>query len=568
MKIINLCKKYLLQHKLQLLLYIFITLAGTAISILSPYIIGDFLDNLIEGGNAGVILRFSVIFGSISVLSIVKNYIASVMRVKMSTQMSYDLNIDTVRHIQSLSLTYIDNKDGAYLNQRVHGDAGSLIGFCIGVLQNMVTNVILIIVPFVLLLSMNWFISLLLTGFLVLYAGLYVLFKKPLYNASLAFMESQNKFFAGLFEQLKYIKFIKINANQFEMNKRATDGFFCMKKTRVHHQKVNYVYSGLFGFISTIAQIILFIVGGLQILNGNFTIGMFTIFTSYFNMMLASSRYFFGLGAYYQQTLVAYRRIKEIFENQPEKCGNKAIRTVSKIELRDVCFSYSVREADSLNKNNYELCLESDFHAETDCALFVPKEAINNITMTFNNNKIYAIVGANGAGKSTIINLMIGLYIDEYSGTILYDNLDIRQIDMEAARRNLIGFAEQEQLLVKDSIRYNLDLGDESEDFGYIRDCIKVLNMENFISQNTFDYEINEKNTNASGGEKQKISILKVLAKNPVVMIFDEPTSAIDAQTTKRFIEHLQEIKTDKIIIIITHEKLVIEQCDEVVVVV
>jgi len=158
-----------------------------------------------------------------------------------------------------------------------------------------------------------------------------------------------------------------------------------------------------------------------------------------------------------------------------------------------VCFSYSVREPNSQNKNSRETNNDDNLHIYGDSDIFVTKEVISNVNMTFDKYKVYAIAGANGAGKSTIINLIIGLYIDEYSGTILYDNMDIRQIDMVDTRKKHIGFVEQEPLLIKDSIRYNLDLDAKREDSGYVNHCIKVLNMENFISQNTFDYEINEK---------------------------------------------------------------------------
>ena len=188
-----------------------------------------------------------------------------------------------------------------------------------------------------------------------------------------------------------------------------------------------------------------------------------------------------------------YVRIKEICENRSESRGDTAIKNVSKIQLHDVCFSYSVREPNSQNKNSRETNNDDNLHIYGDSDIFVTKEVISNVNMTFDKYKVYAIAGANGAGKSTIINLIIGLYIDEYSGTILYDNMDIRQIDMVDTRKKHIGFVEQEPLLIKDSIRYNLDLDAKREDSGYVNHCIKVLNMENFISQNTFDYEINEK---------------------------------------------------------------------------
>jgi len=293
------------------------------------------------------------------------------------------------------------------------------------------------------------------------------------------------------------------------------------------------------GIVSTIAQIVLFVVGGLQILAGNFTIGMFTVFTSYFNMILNSGRYFFGLGAYYQQTMVAYDRITEIFGHKPEQCGSRIINDISKIELQNVGFAY----------HKYEDDAES-------------KIVIDNLSMIFDKGKIYSVAGANGAGKSTLINLIMGLYIDEYSGTIKYDDIDIRQVDMWTARKNLIAFSEQEPLLLNDTIKYNLTFDDK-----YIPDIseyLSILGMEDFISERTLDFVINEKNTNTSGGEKQKISILKALYKSPAVMIFDEPTSALDAKTAKNFMRYLNKIKQDKIIIIITHDAAIKAQCDTV----
>ena len=531
MKILTLCKPYLLSQKTSLMVYIVISLATAAIAILSPYIIGSFLDNLIEGADRRYIFRFCLIFGGLSLLKIIKNYITSLMYVKMMSDMGYDLNMDAVKHIQNLSLSYINNKDIAYLSQRVGSDSVSLIVFCITVLQSILTNAVMLVVPFVILLNINWFIAVLLMGFLAVYVFLYFAFSKTLYNANFTFREAQNKFFASMFEQLKYIKLIKVNSIQPEMKKRADTGFANMRSAGIYNQKVSYMYSGLDGFISATAQIILFVVGGIQVLEGNFTIGMFTIFTSYFGMMLKSSRYFFGLGDSYQSTMVTHDRIKEILEQKPENCGALIADDINQISLRNVGFSYG------------------------------DENAVENFNMSFQKNKIYAISGANGAGKSTLISLIIGLYIDEYSGSITYDGNDIRNINMVSARKNLIGLAEQEPRLIMDSIGYNLgNVADISET---LNKHIRTLNMQGFIAKTGLDFQIND--TVLSGGEKQKIAILKVLNKNPQVMIFDEPTSALDDATTKDFIDYLQSIKNDKIIILITHDEFVKNHCDDVV---
>jgi len=534
MKIFTLCRPYLLSHKYTLTAYVLIILISTAIAVFTPYIIGGFIDSLVEGADVHVILRFCFIFGGLSLVRIIKGYIIAILNIKMQTKMGYSLNRDTIRHIQSLSLSYANKQDNAYLNQRVNHDSNSLIGFCITVLQSVITNAIILIATLAILFTMNWVVALLMMVFLMVYAMSYFAFKKPLYNAGLAFREAQAGFFSKLFEQLKYIRLIKINSIQPEMNRRADDSFVDFNNATVRNQKVNYLYTGLDGIISTIAQVVLFVVGGLQILAGNFTIGMFTVFTSYFNMMMGASRYFFTMGAAYQSTLVAYDRIKEIFGHVPENNGAEAINNIHEIELRNVNFSYD---------NS--------------------KRILTDFNEKFTKGNIYAIVGANGVGKSTLISLLMGLYIDEYDGHVTYNGMDIHNINIVTARKNLMGFAEQEPSLISDSIGYNLIYSDNPR----LDEYVETLNMKDFISKHTLDFKINETNTNISGGEKQKISILKVLCKNPAVMIFDEPTSALDTQTTERFINHLQGIKKDKIIIVITHDEAVKRRCDKVVII-
>lgn len=555
-KVLVLCKKYLLEYKGTLTVFITLILASTAISIVSPFIIGNFLDNLIEGEGVNGIMRFAALFGGLNLLRILKNYITSIIQIKMHTQMSYNLIRDAIEHIQNLPLSYTNNQDSAYLSKRVGDDANSLIGFSIRTTQSILVNAAMLVVPFAVLLYMNHFVAMFMIGFLVVYITLYFIFKKPLYNAGFAFMESQDKFFSRLLEQLKHIKLIKLNSVQKQMLKRADSSFADFKGTAIHKQKVNSLYSGLDGSISTFAQIALFVVGGIQVLTGNFTIGMFTVFTSYFKMMLGASKYFFGLGASYLQTLASYDRIGEIFMQKAESQGYRVLEGIGGIELRDVGFSYAVQ-----GKNEPQESIAKFNQVGI-------KRVISNYNAKFTTGRIYAISGVNGTGKSTLISLIAGMYVDEFSGTITYNGIDIRSIDMVKTRKDFLGYADQESVLISDSIGYNLEfdyVGASEEKEHALRGCMEILNMEDFITERTLGFEINDKNTNMSVGERQKISVLKVLYKNPLVMIFDEPTSALDTDTTYKFIEHLKKIKRDRIIIIITHDEYIKGQCDEVV---
>jgi len=552
MKPFYLCKPYLLYHKHALIAYITIILAGAAIAILSPYIIGDFLDTLISGADMGVIFSFCIIFGGMSLLKTIKGYVAGIMYTKMQVNMSYKFNRAVIKHIHGLSLSYLNQEDSGYLSQRVGVDTASLVGYCISVLRNIISNVIVLVAPFVILLRMNWFIAVLMLGFIGIYTALYFVFKKLLYRAGLAFREAQARFYSRLLEQFKHIKLIKLNSLQSESIKRADDSYSVYEDATINNQRVSYLYHSMDETVSTIAQVVLFVIGGIQVMAGNFTIGMFTIFTSYFKMMLGASRYFFGLGALYQNTLVAYDRIRKLLSYQEENQGDTIISDINQIDLRNVRFSYW---ADPVNG----------------CAT---KSVINGLNVSFSKGNIYAVVGANGTGKSTLVSLMLGMYIDEYKGSIVYDGIDIRNIDMIVARKRLIGFAEQEPQLMNDTVRYNIDFDNidlvnekylDEDFYKSISYHANFLGLQDFLTDKGLGYTINEKNTNTSGGEKQKISILKVLYKNPIVMVFDEPNSALDARSTEMFFSHLNKIKRDKIVIIITHDETVKKCCDLVI---
>ena len=554
LKLFSLCKPYLLTCKYRIGVYLAISLTTTILTILSPYIIGSFLDVLITGADVGIILRFCAVFGGLNLIKIVNDYLVAIMRIKIINETSYDLKMDAIKHIQKASLSYIYGKDRAYLTQTIASDSRELIIFCLSISQNVIMHLISLIVPLGILLSINWLTAVLMITFLLLYMILYRIFKESLHKVGFAFKEAQSTYFSGLLEQLKHVKLIKVNSIQKEMNRRAYHSFMVFNHAAISKRKVSHLYSGLDGIVSTIAQITLFLIGGLQILAGNFTIGMFTIFSSYFNMMLSSSRYFFSLGALYQDILVSYRRINEVFAQKQESCGKKTIDKIEQIQLRHVNFTYPLNNGGA---NRNDKLTDHDKHA---------KQIINNFCADFSKGKIYTITGINGAGKSTLLSLIMGLYIDEFTGVISYDGIDIRQLDMLAIRKHLIGFAEQEPLLVTDSIRYNLDFGSDDEiNIESLQKYIAILNMKDFFLTRTLDFRINEGNTNTSGGEKQKVAILSVLNKDPLVMIFDEPTSALDRETTEEFIKYLRLIKEHKIIIMITHDEKIKSWSDEVI---
>jgi len=297
-------------------------------------------------------------------------------------------------------------------------------------------------------------------------------------------------------------------------------------------KKLNFAYTTLDTAVTTIVQISLFLLGGFLILNGNFTIGMFTIFTMYFNMMLGAAKYFFNFGKTYQDNRVSYSRLSEILAIPTETQGSFALTSIDEIEVKGLGFSYAGSDT--------------------------TENLISNLDLHFTKGNIYGIIGRNGTGKSTLVSLLLGMYVDEKQGEIFYNKIPSKEVNLSKLRQECIGISEQEYVILDDSVEYNikLDTQQSSGDDEALKILLRILNIDELAERNNNGHKNEEESspTNFSGGEKQKLSVLRLLLKDPSVMIFDEPTSAMDVQTIEKFAKHLQNIKSDKIIIIITHD--------------
>ena len=512
--------------------------------MLNPYLIGGFVDNLVDGGSMAAVFRFSVIFASINVLRLVFNYITMIIYIKVQTRAAYAFCQDVISHVQKLSVSFVEKKDTNYLSQVVNGDTNQLIIFCITVLHSVILNALYIIMPLVVMFWLNARVTVVLAGALFVYILIYKLFQSPLFKQSMAFREKQNRFFAKLLEQLKFTRFIKIHVLDTLFRKQMDESFKGLFDESLKMQKLSFVYSALDTLVSTIVQISLFIFGGYLILSGSFTIGMFTIFTMYFNMMLGSVKYFFNFGKSFQDNMVSYSRLSEILSTTAETVGAAEPDGIHKIETKNLSFSYNDED----------------------------KAAVDSLNLTFTRGKIYALEGHNGAGKSTLVSLLMGLYINETKGEIKINDKPITSINMPFLRSKHIGIAEQEPFLLNAGAERNIfpteEITQEYSAVSASSGAASELKLSELFGTEFFNIDALIKKQNSfvfSGGEKQKIAISRVLVKNPDLMIFDEPTSAMDAKSAEKFISHLQKLKQDHIVIIVTHDQNVKNACDEVV---
>lgn len=535
MKIIKFSRKYIFKYKLLFSTFIVTIIFITNLTFFQTYISGVFIDFLIGFKNIKFLYKYVIIFGIASILGIITNILNGYIGTKIQGLVSYKMSKDIFVHMTHLPDSYTKSIDTTYFSQRINTDCNVITSFFIDTFINLFVNVFVFGISIFIIIKLDIRIAVILGILAIIYFVVYIVFRKPIYNKMLRHKENSSSFFSSFFECINNIEFIKKHSIMEIYRKRLDQSFTKVMSSLLDYQKVQIGLTGSDSIITTLGMLTVYIVGGLSILSNKLTVGAFTITLNLFNGMLNSVKIFLNFGKAYQETLVSYNRIEEILNIPYEKNGNILLDTINKIELKNVSFKYG------------------------------DQNVIKNFSYTFRKGNIYFLIGCNGVGKSTLLNLISGEHINDYTGSILFNDIDICKLDICSLRKKNIGFSEQETILLADTVQNNLELFIKYKDT--LNNYIERLDLLSCISQldNGIKTLINSQQNNISGGEKQKISIIRQLLLNPEVMLFDEPTSALEIKSKINFMDILREIKKDKIIIIVTHDKMLYNEGEVII---
>lgn len=532
MKIFKMVINYIKKYKLHLVLYTVFSIILWTISILAPFIMGKLIDTLITNRrqNAYYLMKVLIFIG---VIEIFITYYQNIVTTKFETNVGFDLNFHILQHVKKLPLQYFNKMNTTYLNQRINNDSISVTNFIIENYFNIILKIGTFIFVIIYIFKVNYRVGIYLSILIPLDILLYFRFKKPLYITGYEFKEEQNNFFAKMNDQLYNIKLIKINSWFTLLDNELIKQFKILFMSAMKYAKLSFLFSNIDLTISKISTLILFSYGGIEVLNKRLTIGNFTIINAYFAILLSSTTYLLNLGKSYQNALISYNRINEILYTEIECNGNRNIDNIISIELQNVNFSYE------------------------------NKQIINNLSYKFEIGNIYCIHGENGCGKSTLINLIMGLFTN-FSGNILYNSYDIKELDLYNIRKTLFGITEQEPILINDTFKNNITYGLNGISNENIYKWCKAINIYDLLlnSDKKINTIISDKSSNVSGGEKQKLSLVRTFIKEAQVIILDEPTSALDKDSILALKSILIKIKSTKIIIFITHDNSIFDIAD------
>ena len=504
------------------------------LQILLVYLISSLITNNINEGNLKYI--FLGIFISF-VLKGVFYYFATKVAHEKAYEKLTELRIDIIGHLKKLSLGFFKEHNTGELTNIVQHDVEQVEVYLAHGLPEIMAVTLLPTIIFIAMIFVDWRLALgMIAGVPLMYL-VKVLSQKTMDKNFAIYFNHENKMREELMEYVKNISVIKAFAKEEEISERtlktAREYIYWVKKS----MGTITIPMGLIDIFMEIGVVIVMILGSIFLYQGNITTPNFIlaiILSSAFTASISKAATLQHFSIVFKEVLKAIGKVLTV--PLPNKKIEQGLE-FGNIEFKDVNFAYG--------KDGFEL---------------------KNINLTFKKNSLNAFVGASGCGKSTVSNLLMGFW-DADSGRIEINGKDIKDYSQENIS-NLIGSVQQEVILFDLSIFENIAIGKLNATKEEVIEAAKKARCHDFISTlpNGYETRVGEMGVKLSGGEKQRISIARMILKNAPILILDEAMAAVDSENERLIGEAIDDLSKDKTVITIAHHLNTIKDSDQIIV--
>lgn len=502
--------------------------------ILLVYLISSLITNNINEGNLKYI--FLGIFISF-VLKGVFYYFATKVAHEKAYEKLTELRLDIIDHLKKLSLGFFKEHNTGELTNIVQHDVEQVEVYLAHGLPEIMSVTLLPTIIFAAMIFVDWRLALgMIAGVPLMYL-VKVLSQKTMDKNFAIYFNHEKKMREELMEYVKNISVIKAFAKEEEISERtlktAREYVFWVKKS----MGMVTIPMGLIDIFMEIGVVIVMILGSIFLYHGNITTPNFIlsiILSSAFTASISKTATLQHFSIVFKEALKSIGKVLTV--PLPTKNTKQGLE-FGNIEFKDVNFAYG--------KDGFEL---------------------KNINLTFKKNSLNAFVGASGCGKSTVSNLLMGFW-DADEGQILINGKDIKEYSQENISM-LIGSVQQEVILFDLSIFENISIGKLNATKEEVIEAAKKARCHDFISAlpNGYETRVGEMGVKLSGGEKQRISIARMILKNAPILILDEAMAAVDSENERLIGEAIDDLSKDKTIITIAHHLNTIRDSDQIIV--
>ncbi len=452
-----------------------------------------------------------------------------------------DLRNKLYEHIQMHSLDFFAKWNTGELVSRVMNDIATLQASLFTAFVTIIPHSVLLLGLLAYIFWLNWRLSLLTLVALPLIVQVIRIFAREIREISEGVQQKAADMTSHLEEtisQIKVVKSFSMEKQEIERFKGKTEKSFHLNMKAV---QILATQNPVVALLQTIAVIAIVWYGGLEIINGNLTLPQLISFATALGIMTDPGNTLSKGYSILQQGMASVKRIFEVTDIQPSIKDDKDAVDLEqingKVDFQDISFAYE------------------------------NEDILRGINLSVNPGEIVALVGRTGAGKSTLMSLLLRFY-DPSSGRIMVDNHNLRKIKLDSLRKH-IAVVPQEITLFRGTIKENIAYGKPgAKDFEIIA-AAKLANVHDFIMSQPEKYnaQVGERGTNLSGGERQRVAIARAILRDPKILILDEATSSLDAETESLIREALDRLMRDRTTFIIAHRLYTVEKADRIIVI-
>ena len=542
-KMVSTLYKYIKPYMGKLLFCIFLSIITTGAALVPPYVTSMMVDNIIPNGDKKMLVIIILfLLGVYFAQYAIGAWRSYVLRVAGDGIIA-DLKKEIYAKAQYLPMKFYDKTSTGSVINRVNSDTTVLQQFMLRITQEAVVQLFMMIGIIVIMLSMNWrltLLSLIPVPVVVICSRFFGRKIGPLYRRIWRRGVAISSILADTIPGIRIVKSFSKEEKTIKKFAYHVDDWLAEDKKVA---KIAAIFPAAITFLITCGSVIIWFVGGNMVIEtpDKLSLGVLVSFISYTSMFYNPVNFFANLSDSYQNALASTEKVMDIINAEPEHDFGKGSENgvmKGKIEFRNVNFSFDRS-----------------------------KKVLNDVNFVIEPGDVVGIVGTTGSGKSTLINLLMRFY-DDYEGEIFVDDMNIRDIDM-SYYRSQIGYVQQEPMMFRDTIFNNIAYSLPNAHPEQVLNAADIANAHGFISRlpDAYDTLLGERGVGLSGGEKQRLSIARAVLKNPGVLIFDEATSAVDSETEKLIQDAIDRLIRGRTTLMIAHRLSTLRKANKIIVV-
>ena len=531
---------FLKKYRVRMIVGLILVFITALLVLINPQISGMIVDEVIEGQRyekLGILLL--IMIGVTLVRSLLR--FTFLMCFESSSQgLVYDMREEAYRKLMKEDFNFFNKNRTGDLMSRQTGDMDAVRHMVSHVIYFSFENILVFLMALVMIFSVN--VKMALCMLIVLPFTLAVTLSqrrhiKPAFDRVRDCFSSLNAFAQETIAGNRVVKAFAKEDYELEKFDRENDGY---RDAQLNAASIWMKYIPMFEVLSQCLTIILMIMGGFMVIDGEMTIGNMVTVNGYLWMLNSPLRQAGWIINDLQRFLTAIEKIYKVYTTEPDI--KQPEHVVEKRKLKgSVTFDHV-----NYYTNDDTVLKDISFHIE-------PGQTVG-------------IIGATGSGKSSLVNLICRFY-DVNQGRVLVDDIDVRNLNLQTLRGN-IGIAMQDVFLFSDTIEGNIAYGNPDCTFEQVQAAAKIANADEFIREMPEGYDtiIGERGVGLSGGQKQRISLARAILKDPSIIILDDTTSAIDMETESMIQNELKKISDERTVFIIAHRISSIIHADQILV--